>query len=103
MTWPSRMMTEPTMASTTSKDTTPKIALIASLPLDGCRGFARHVIGHAVDAAHLVDDAAGHLLQQAIRQLGPIGRHEIAGLYRSERHHIVVGAAVSHHADALHR
>ena len=30
-----------------------------SFPLDGCRRFGRHVVHHAIDAAHLVDDAVG--------------------------------------------
>ena len=64
-------------------------------------GLRRDVVGDAVDAAHLVDDPARHLLQQRVRQLGPVGGHEVAGLHRAQRDHVLVGAAVAHHADAL--
>jgi len=29
-----------------------------SLPLYGCRRFAAHVVGHAIDTAYFIDDAA---------------------------------------------
>ena len=74
-----------------------------SFPLDRRRRLGRHVVGHAVDAAHLVDDAAADLLQQRVGQLGPVGGHEVAGLHGAQRHHVVVGAAVAHHAHALDR
>src|SRR5438067_1968896 len=51
-----------------------------SFPLDGGRRLGRHVVGDAVDAAHLVDDAARDFLQQPVGQLGPVGGHEVAGL-----------------------
>src|SRR5574343_2036199 len=50
-----------------------------SLPLDRRRRLAAHVIGHAVDAAHLIDDAGGHLLEQGVGKLGPVSGHEVAG------------------------
>ncbi len=75
----------------------------ASLPLDGRWRLGTHVVGHAVDAAHLVDDAAGHFFEQRIGQLGPVGGHEVAGLHRAQRDHIVVGAAITHHTHALDR
>src|SRR5438105_14449915 len=59
----------PTMASTTSRDTTENITRMRSLPFDGGGRLARHVVSHPVDAAHLVDDAARYPLQQAVGQL----------------------------------
>ena len=72
-----------------------------SLPLNRRRRLAADVIRHAVDAAHFVDDAARYFLEQGIRQLGPVGGHEVAGLHGAQRHHVIVGAAVAHHADAF--
>src|SRR6185369_11263025 len=66
------------------------------LPLDRCRRLAAHVVGDAVDAAHLVDDAAGDLLEERVRQFGPIGRHEVAGLHGAQCDDVVIGAAVAH-------
>ena len=40
-----------------------------SFPLDGCRGLGAHVVSHAIDAPHFVDDAGGDFFQQGIRQL----------------------------------
>eukprot|EP01137_Pigoraptor_chileana_P025394 Opistho-2@94833 len=54
--------------------------LSGSFPLDGRGRLAAHVVGHAVDAAHLVDDAARGALEQAVGQLGPVRGHEVAGL-----------------------
>src|SRR5882724_12127828 len=70
---------------------------VDSLPLDGRGRLARHVVGHAVDATDFVDDAARDFLQQAVRQLGPVGGHEIAGLHGTQGHHMVVSAAIAHH------
>ena len=47
--------------------------------LDRCRGFAGAVVEHAVDVLDLVNDAAGDGLEQAPRNLGGFGRHEIGG------------------------
>src|SRR5687768_3426581 len=58
-----------------------RISAMRSLPLDRGGRLAAHVVGDAVDAAYLVDDAARDFLEQAIRQLGPVGRHEVAGLH----------------------
>ncbi len=74
-----------------------------SLPLNRRWRLARHVIRHAVDATHFVDDASRHFLEQRIRQLGPVGGHEVAGLNSTQGHHIVVSAAIAHHAHALDR
>jgi hypothetical protein len=43
------------------------------------------------------------LPQQAVGQLGPVRGHEVLGLHGAQRHHVFVGAAIAHHADALHR
>ena len=43
------------------------MASIASLPLDSGGRLAGDVVDDAVDAAHFIDDAAGHLGQQRMR------------------------------------
>src|SRR6188472_2809106 len=75
----------------------------ALLPLDGAWWFAADVVDDAVDAAHLVDDAAGRLLEQCHRQGRPIGGHEVGGLHRAQRHHVLVRPVIAHHADAANR
>ena len=43
------------------------------------------------------------LRQQLVRQRRPVRGHEVGGLHRAQRHHVLVGAAVAHHADRAHR
>lgn len=74
-----------------------------SLPLDGGRRLAAHVVGHAGDAGDLVDDAVGDLLQQLVGQVRPAGGHEVDGLHGAQRDHPLVAAAVADHAHGLHR
>src|SRR6185369_2554425 len=101
--WSCFFISTPTMASARTSPSTPNTIRIASLPFDGGGRLGRDVVGHPVDAAHLVDDAARHALEQAVRQLRPVGGHEVARLYRAQRDHVIVSAAVAHHAHALHR
>jgi transposase len=54
-----------------------QLTLQKSLPLNRSWRLAGHVVGHAVDAAHFVDDASRYLFQQRVRQLGPVGSHEV--------------------------
>ena len=49
-----------------------------SLPLDRRGRFAGDVVDDAVDAAHFVDDPVRHFRQQLVRQLRPVGGHEVA-------------------------
>ena len=51
-----------------------------SFPLNRCWWLARHIIDHAVDAAHFVDDAVAYLAQQRVWQLGPVRSHEVLRL-----------------------
>src|SRR5256885_11239508 len=39
-----------------------------------------------------------HAGQQLVRQVRPFGGHEVGGLHRSQRHHVLVGAPSAHHA-----
>lgn len=71
-------------------------------PLDGGRGFGTDVVGHAVHAFDFVDDFIGHLGQEIVGQMGPIGGHGIGGGDSPEHHGLFVGALVAHHADRLH-
>jgi sortase A len=78
-------------------------AIEPSLPLDRGWRLGRDVIGDAVDAAHLVDDAVGDLGQKLMRQLRPFGRHEVGGLHRAQRHDVFVGPDIAHHAYGANR
>ena len=69
---------------------------------DRCRGFAGAVVEDAVDVLDLVDDAAGDGLEQAPRDLGGFGRHEIGGGHGAQGHGIVVGALIAHNAHTAH-
>ena len=50
----------------------------ASLPLDRCRRLRADVVGHAVDARDLVDDAGGHAGQEIGLEGVPVGSHAVA-------------------------
>src|SRR5215211_2187665 len=50
-----------------------------SLPLDRARRLGRDVQDHAVDLADLADHARRDLLEQVVRQPGPVGGHGIVG------------------------
>ena len=70
-------------------------------PFNGGRWFGADIVGNAIDAAHLVDDAIGYFGQKRIRQMTPIGGHAVGGAYRSERNCVFVGAFVAHDANGL--
>lgn len=55
--------------------------LTALLPLNCCGGFAGNIVGDAGNARDFVDDAPGNRVEQLVRQMRPVGRHEIHGLY----------------------
>src|SRR4051812_8142919 len=50
------------------------------LPLDGARRPRRDVVDDAVDARHLVDDAARQPLEQVVGQPGPVGGHGVVAV-----------------------
>ena len=54
-----------------------------SLPLDGARRLAGDVVGHPVDAAHLIDDAPGHTGQEADIERIDIGGHAVGRGHRA--------------------
>ena len=43
------------------------------------------------------------MIQELVGQVGPARRHEVDGLHRTQRHHIVVAVTVSGDAHRLHR
>src|SRR5574343_2052200 len=67
-----------------------------SLPLDCCRRLGAHVVGHAVDATHFIDDATGGALEHAVRQFSPVGGHEVGRLDSAQSHDVVVRTAIPH-------
>lgn len=75
---------------------------VQSFKFDRCRGFAGAVVEDAVDVLDFVDDAAGDGLEQAPRNLGGFGRHEIGGGHGAQGHGIVVGALIAHNAHTAH-
>ena len=52
---------------------------------------------------HLVDDPRRDAGQEIVGQAAPVGGHEVLGLDGADGHDVGVGAAVAHHAHALHR
>ncbi len=70
-----------------------------SFPLDGARGLRRDVVGHPVDARHLVDDALRHHLEHVVGNPGPVGGHRIVAGDRTDDDGVAVGAFVAHHTD----
>src|SRR5574340_200241 len=74
-----------------------------SFPLDRRRRLAADVVDDTVDAAYFVDDAVGDLAEQGVGQFGPVGGHEVLGLHGAQRDHVIIGAAVAHDTDRLHR
>ena len=63
-------------------------------PLNSAGWLRRNVENHSIDFAHFIRDAAGDLLQQVVRQPGPVRRHGIgaslAALLAAERLLLVV-------------
>src|SRR2546428_2835500 len=72
-------------------------------PFDSRRRLRRDVVHHAIHAGNLVDDATRDLRQDVVRQPRPVGGHAVLALHSSHRHHVAVGAVVTHHAHALQR
>src|SRR5438094_1881131 len=73
------------------------------LPLDRRGRLRGDVVDHAVDAADLVDDARREARQEIGRQPRPVGGHAVGGMHGPDRHHVLVRALVTHHADRLDR
>ena len=66
-------------------------------PLDRRWRLAGHIVHHAVDPRHLVDDAVGRARQQIVRQARPVGGHEVLGGHRAQGDGFLVGARIAHH------
>jgi hypothetical protein len=79
------------------------LRLGASLPLDGAGRLRGDVVDHAVDAAHLVHDAAGDALEHLVGQRRPVGGHAVFGMHGAHRAGVGIGALVAHYAHAHHR
>ena len=70
--------------------------------LDGCRGFGGVVEHDAVDVLDLVDDAVGGGGDGLGGQDGDLSRHKVGGGHGTQGDGVVVGALVTHDADAPH-
>src|SRR5262249_25216339 len=83
----------------------PKPALFyaPSPPLDRAGRLRGHVVHHAVHPLDLVDDAGRDVAEELHVEAVEVGRHAVGRRDGAERHHVVVGAPVAHHADGLHR
>src|SRR4029077_19626308 len=75
----------------------------SSLPLDRSRRLARHVVDHAVDTLHLVDDARCDMADEPHVERIEVRRHAVGRGDGAQADDEVVGAAVAHHADGLDR
>ena len=73
-----------------------------SLPLDRPGRLAGHVIHHAVDAADFVDDARRHPRQERMLERVIVGGHAVAAGDGAQREHVIIRAAVAHHAHRAH-
>src|SRR3954447_893751 len=71
-----------------------------SLPLDGSRRLRGDVVGDAIDACDLVDDAARHRLQQVVGQSRPVRRHGVVARDSADDDGMAIGPLVAHDADA---
>src|SRR5216684_7497495 len=81
----------------------PSTASLPSLPLDGAGRFRGHVVDHAVDALDLVDDAGRGMRQERHVELIEIRGHAVGRSHGAQRDDVLIGAAVTHHADGLDR
>ncbi len=66
-------------------------------------GFDVHVVDHAVDAAHLVDDAGCGAAEEFHVVVVEVRRHAVDRGDGAQRADEFVGAAVAHDADGLDR
>jgi hypothetical protein len=57
-----------------------RISRFTLVPRNRGRRFAAHFIGDPVNASHFVDEATRNFFEQRIRQLCPVGRHDVADL-----------------------
>src|SRR5262245_4543077 len=86
-----------------AKTVEPATRGLSLLPLDRARGLGADVVDDPVHAAHLVGDRAGDLGEEIRGQTGPVGGHAVQAVDGTEGDDVLVGTAVAHDADALHR
>ena len=61
-----------------------------SFPFDRCRWFGADVVDDAVDSGHFIDDPSRDPGQHVVRQMAPIGGHEILRVDAANDQGIVV-------------
>lgn len=57
----------------------------ALFPFNGGRRFARNIVNDTVDVVYFVDDAAGNLVEDIVRNTGPVSCHEVRRRNAAER------------------
>lgn len=60
-------------------------ALQTLFPFNGGRRFARNIVNDTVDVVYFVDDAAGNLVEDIVRNTGPVSCHEVRRRNAAER------------------
>src|SRR4051794_28431273 len=71
----------------------------SSFPLDRSGRLRCDVVGDSVDAFDLIDDSAGHPLEEVVRQPRPIRRHGVVARDGPDDDRPRVSAFVAHHTD----
>src|SRR5580704_16023384 len=74
-------------------------ALGPSLPLDRARWLGGDVVGDAIHAGNLVDDAARDPFEHLVWQARPVRGHGVVARDSPNHDRVGVSALVSHHAD----
>lgn len=77
-------------------------AYLCSIPLNTRRRFCRHIIQHAVDAGHFIDNAGADAGEGVVGDARPVGGHEIVGDDGAQGDGGGVGALVACEADGAH-
>ena len=72
-------------------------------PLDRRWRLRANIVADSIDAVDFVDDPGRHLSQHLVRQMSPVGGHEVVCVDASNHQRIVVGSRIAHHANALNR
>lgn len=74
---------------------------LQSFPFNARRRLRRHIHYYSACMRNLIDDASGNPGDEVIRETRPVGGHEVIGSDGAESDGVVVGALVTHNADAL--
>eukprot|EP00968_Pinguiococcus_pyrenoidosus_P009963 scaffold775_cov274-Pinguiococcus_pyrenoidosus.AAC.5 len=78
-------------------------ATSSSFPFDGSRRLRRDVVGHSIDAGHLIDDACADPSEDLIRHMIPIRRHVVRGRDRAHGNRVLVRTTIAHHSNTSDR